>query len=165
MTEAKSSGTGLRIIAIGKLAKVIALVTIGVLTLSMRSDPSSELKHWGDVLRLDPGNHYLHHAIEAVSGVSPHRLHELSLGTFVYAALFATEGLGLWFQKTWAEYLTIVITLSFIPLEVYEIVHHASASKVVMLVLNAAALAYLVVRVLRERRERREETRHLAPAA
>ena len=146
-----SSGTGLRIIAIGKLLKVIGLVTIGVLTLSMGADPSSEVKHLGDLLRLDPGNHYLHRAIEAVAGVSRHRLHELSLGTFVYAALFATEGLGLWFQKTWAEYLTIVITLSFVPLEIYEIAHHASAGKVLMLVLNLAALVYLVVRVRRER--------------
>ena len=161
MANTESSGVGLRIIAIGKLFKVVGLVTIGVLTLSMGSDPSSELKHWGDLLRLDPGNHFLHRAITAVSGVSRHRLHELSLGTFVYAALFATEGLGLWFKKKWAEYLTIAITLSFVPLEVYEIAHEASVGKVLMLVLNLAALAYLVVRV---RKDRKQHAAHLAAA-
>lgn len=151
MAQKAGSGVGLRIIAAGKLVKVIVLLTVGVLTLSLGQDPSSDLKHWADLLRLDPGNHFLHRALAAVSGTSRHRLHEISLGTFVYAALFAVEGVGLWMEKRWAEYLTIVITLSFVPLEIYELARHVSAGKVVMLLLNLAAVVYLAVRLRRER--------------
>ena len=41
--------------------------------------------------------------------------------TFAYSALFLVEGTGLFFEKRWAEYLTIVATVSFIPVEIYEL--------------------------------------------
>lgn len=137
------------LIALGKFAKVAALLVIGVTAFTMaRNGAPDELIHLADSLRVDPGNRYLHRAIQSVAGVSPRKLEEVSLGTFVYAALFATEGIGLWLQKRWAEFFTIAITVSFIPLEIYEIARHVSAGKIIALVLNVAALVYLVVRVV-----------------
>jgi uncharacterized membrane protein (DUF2068 family) len=146
---------GLTIIAVGKLLKTVSLIGLGIAALVLADgSPPDRLTHWANLIRVDPSNHYVHHAIAKLAGTSPHKLHEIGVGTFVYAALFGTEGLGLWFQKRWAEYFTIGITTSFIPLEVYELVHHPSVGKAVMLVLNAAAVVYLVVRVRYERRQR-----------
>ena len=58
------------------------------------------------------------------------------------------EGVGLWMRKRWAEYLTIVATSLLIPLEVYELAHHATLLKAGGLVVNVLIVAYLV-RVLR----------------
>ena len=32
------------------------------------------------------------------------------------------EGIGLYLEKAWGEYLTLAITVSFLPLEIFEIV-------------------------------------------
>jgi uncharacterized membrane protein (DUF2068 family) len=157
---AEHSGTrplGHTLIAIGKGLKAALLLTVACVALVMAGkDPPAMLMHWADALRIDPGSHHLHHLVAKLSGATPAKLEAIGLGSFVYAALFLTEGVGLWLQKRWAEILTIVITISFIPLELYEIAHHASAEKLVTLVLNVAALVYLVVRV-RQKRGREHE--------
>jgi uncharacterized membrane protein (DUF2068 family) len=71
-------------------------------------------------------------------------LKELSVGTFIYAAIFLTEGTGLALHKRWAEYFTIITTSSFLPLEVYEIIHHITVAKSVALVINIAVVVYLM---------------------
>lgn len=65
----------------------------------------------------------------------------------VIAALGAVkwaEAIGLWLGKRWGEYLAAVATAAFIPLEVYELVEHVSAFKVVLLLINVAAVVWLV---------------------
>ena len=61
-----------------------------------------------------------------------------------YGVLQIVEGIGLWGGWRWAEYLAAVATTLFIPLELYEIIHHATVLKVGALVVNVAAVAYLV---------------------
>jgi uncharacterized membrane protein (DUF2068 family) len=58
---------------------------------------------------------YLRKAFE----YSPQRLIQLGLLVTAYAALEATEMVGLWFNKRWAEYLTFVATTALVPFEIY----------------------------------------------
>ena len=76
--------------------------------------------------------------------VDDRKLKELSVGTFIYSAIFLTEGTGLAFSKRWAEYFTIVTTASLLPLEVYEIIRHATIAKGAALVVNLVVVIYLV---------------------
>ena len=69
------------------------------------------------------------------------------MGTFLYAGLFATEGLGLLLRKRWAEYFTIVTTSGLIPLEVFEIARHFTVAKLVVALVNVLIVWYLAVRV------------------
>jgi uncharacterized membrane protein (DUF2068 family) len=69
------------------------------------------------------------------------------LGSFVYAALFVAEGTGLWLEKRWGEWLTVIITSTLIPVEIYEIYRHPSAVKVGVLVINVGIVAYLIYRI------------------
>ena len=75
----------------------------------------------------------------------------IAAAAFAYGAVMAAEGVGLWMQKRWGEWLTIIITASFIPFEIVEIARRATPSHVGMLVLNLAILAYLIVRRLYRR--------------
>jgi uncharacterized membrane protein (DUF2068 family) len=144
---------GLTLIAIGKLIKVSLLLATGVAALTMaHRDPPATLIHWADVVGVDTGNRWLYELITKVAGASAKQLEELGVGSFVYAAVFSVEGVGLWMQKKWAEYVTVIVTMSFLPLEIYEVAHHFSAAKVVTLVLNVAVVVYLVVRLMGERR-------------
>ena len=69
------------------------------------------------------------------------------MGTFLYAGLFTTEGIGLLLRKRWAEYFTIVTTGGLIPLEIYELWRHFTAAKTVVALINLAIVWYLVSRV------------------
>ena len=66
---------------------------------------------------------------------------------FVYAALFTLEGTGLLLRRRWGELVTIAITGSFIPVELYETVHEPHFGRASAMVLNVVAVAYLVYRV------------------
>ncbi len=158
MVEQRGHGkraVGLTLIAIGKLVKVSLLLGAGVAALLMAHDPPQALIHGAHALGIDAGNHWLHAAVAKVSGVSVKHLHEIGLGSFVYAAVFAIEGTGLWRQKKWAEYLTVIVTLSFVPFEIYEIAQRFSTVRVVTLSLNLAALAYLLARLMGQRAHER----------
>jgi uncharacterized membrane protein (DUF2068 family) len=71
----------------------------------------------------------------------------------VYAGLFLTEGIGLWLEKRWAEWLTVIITSSLVPIEIYEIYRHPTAIKIAVLLINIAIVAYLLYRI-RDKRMR-----------
>jgi len=144
-----SSSSGIiRLVAVFKLIKAALLIAVGVGILKLiHADVASELDHWVRRLGLDPGSHYLDRALQKITSTSPHKFKELGIGSFVYAALFLTEGIGLWLMKRWAEWFTVVITSSLVPLEVYEIYRHPTAIKILVLVLNIAIVAYLLYRI------------------
>jgi uncharacterized membrane protein (DUF2068 family) len=71
-------------------------------------------------------------------------LNLVGFGVIGYAVLEGVEAVGLWWQKRWAEYLTLIATGLFIPLEVYEIVHKGSPLKIIALIVNVAVVLYLL---------------------
>jgi uncharacterized membrane protein (DUF2068 family) len=62
----------------------------------------------------------------------------------IYAALEAIEMVGLWRARRWAEYLTFVATIIFVPAEIYEIVSKVTFLRSLTLVLNLAVAGYLL---------------------
>jgi uncharacterized membrane protein (DUF2068 family) len=151
------SGTGvLFAIAVFKLVKAALLIALGIGALSLAHGADS-LTTLRDVVRdlgLDPNRHLINQAIGKISGIDDRRLRELSVGTFVYAAVFVVEGTGLLLRKHWAEYLTSIVTASFIPFEIYEMVHKPSAVKATAVGVNVIIVVYLVRRLWGERHEK-----------
>lgn len=62
-----------------------------------------------------------------------------------YGALQLVEGLGLWLLKRWGEYFAVVATSIFIPLEVYELTEKITWLRIVALIVNVAAVVYLLL--------------------
>ena len=62
-----------------------------------------------------------------------------------YGALEGVEGVGLWLARRWGEYLTVVATAAFLPLEVHEILERATGVRIATLVVNVAAVVYLLL--------------------
>jgi uncharacterized membrane protein (DUF2068 family) len=148
---AKKSRTLVVLIGIFKLVKGTALLAaaIGLFDL-VGKDAESTMRRWLADIGLDPDHGSLHSMIGKLGGFSIGQLALLTAGTLIYAALFFIEGIGLLRGKRWAEYLTIVITISFIPFEIYELVHEVSVMKIAALVVNIAIATYLIARVIRE---------------
>lgn len=149
-SDTREGTATLLLIALFKLIKGAALIAVGIGAVKLlHHDVAETVTHWIDLLRIDPDNRLIHGLLTRVLRVSPNQLKALSAGTFVYAGLLLTEGTGLLLRKRWAEYFTIITTGALIPLELYEMSRHLTAGKVVVLLVNAAIVAYLVVRVRR----------------
>ena len=145
-----SHSRGLRLIAVFKLLKGFALLALGIGALKLlHKDVAAVIEHWINMFQVDPHNHYINKLLEKLPELDDRRLKILSAGTFIYAAIFFTEGTGLWFRKRWAEYFTIITTSSLLPIEIYELVKHASLGKWFALLINLAVVAYLVREVRR----------------
>jgi uncharacterized membrane protein (DUF2068 family) len=145
----KSSDTRLiRLIAVFKLFKAILLIAVGIGALKLvHSDVTSFVEQWVARLGLDPGSRHVGRAILKVATLTPNKIRDLAVGSFLYAALFLTEGIGLWMLKRWAEWFSVIITSSLVPVEIYEIHRHPSALKIVALVVNLAVVGYLLYRI------------------
>ena len=138
----------IRLIAIFKLLKAGLLIALGIGALKLlHKDMGEVAEHWVAVFRLDPTNHFIDKAVAKVSNLSPDLIKKLGLGSFVYAGLFLTEGIGLWMLKRWAEWLTVIITSSLVPIELYEIHRHPTPAKITALAINIAIVAYLIYHV------------------
>ena len=138
----------LRSIAVYKLGKVLLMLaaTYGALRLRDASFVA-KLYSWASTLPSGLEQDSVLNLLVWFSGFSPSRIHALGFVTLAYAAVFAVEGVGLWFHRRWAEWLTTVVTASLIPLEVWELFHHATLGKAVVLIVNVAIVAYLAYRL------------------
>lgn len=71
-------------------------------------------------------------------------LQMVAAGVLAYGALQLLEGVGLWLMRRWGEYVAVVGTSLFIPLEVYELLHTVTWIKVGALLVNLFAVVYLL---------------------
>jgi uncharacterized membrane protein (DUF2068 family) len=140
----------LRLIALLKLAKALVLISVGIGALALLHAPDGALAAWIDALVFDPHFRYLHAVLARVRALNDHKLELISAASLAYAALFIVEGAGLLARRAWAEVMTVVVTASFIPLEIYELVDHPSAAKPVVIVINLLVVLYLLRRLHQE---------------
>jgi len=136
------------LIGVFKLVKGVSLLilAVGLLHLLHRN-VAAVAEHWIELLRVDPENRYIHRLLLRIFNVTPKQLKELSAGTFIYSAIFLTEGTGLLTRKHWAEYMTLISTGLFIPLEVYEIYRHITIARLAVTLVNALIVVYLAMRL------------------
>ncbi|MEO8840224.1 MAG: DUF2127 domain-containing protein [Kofleriaceae bacterium] len=135
------------IVAIGvlKLMKAIVLVAAAA---TVFATLHGSFRTYVRELAAGSGRELITKAVGDLTGSSPHKVELIGTLLVVYAALFTVEGLGLLARRVWAEWLTIIITCSFIPLEVYEVIVKGSPIKALVLVLNILIAIYLIGRRL-----------------
>jgi uncharacterized membrane protein (DUF2068 family) len=137
----------LRLIGAFKLVKAALLVAFAISLLNAAW--RDELREWAHAVGVDP-EHRFATVLARLHGLDrPHRV-EIGIAVLIYASLFALEGVGLVLRRLWAEYLTIVITTSFIPLEIYEMVREGTLLKAIVIALNLLAVVYLLWRLRRD---------------
>ena len=86
------------------------------------------------------------HWINVLIKTTPHTLLLIATGLGAYGLLQVIEGVGLWLVHRWAEYLAVVATSAFIPVEIYELNHSVTPVKVGALVVNIGAVIWLLWR-------------------
>jgi uncharacterized membrane protein (DUF2068 family) len=148
MRSEMSDDRWIRLIAILKLVKAGLLIATGFGVLKLlHHDVAGVVEHWINLLQLDPDNQHIQHLLTKVWFIDDRVLKEIGAGSFSYAALFLTEGIGLLLRKRWAQYFTVIVTASFLPLEFYELIREPSLLKTIVTISNVAILIYLVIRL------------------
>ena len=136
---------GLLLIGLFKLGKAILFFFLGIGAIHLlHKDLGDEVMRLATALKFDPESRFVTVLLDKVDLIDAHRLKEISLATFAYSALALTEGIGLVLEKVWAEYLTLILTVSFLPWELYELARRPSWFRLSLLLINLAVLAYLV---------------------
>jgi uncharacterized membrane protein (DUF2068 family) len=139
---------GIRLIAYFKFFKGILLCISGFgLLRLLHKDLADVVIHWLNTLHVDPDNRHFHKLLLKASVIDERQLKELSIGSFFYAGLLLTEGSALLLQKRWAKYFTLIITASFIPLELWELHRSFSLIKTAVIAANAAIVWYLAAQI------------------
>jgi uncharacterized membrane protein (DUF2068 family) len=131
-------------IASFKLVKATFLFVTAIAAVGLLDPARAErLNHWAMVLAADRRHHVLDTLLEHLAQIDPRTIRMLGLASFLYALVFSAEGVGLFWRRRWAEYMTIITTGGLIPFEIYEIQRHATPGKLAVLAANCVILVYL----------------------
>ena len=151
--EHKRHDPGFLIIAGFKLIKGVLLLATGIGALSLlHGDLLALVARWAEAMQVSTQNRLLHKLLQELGLVHPRQIVIFSAVTFSYAALLLTEGVGLWLEKVWAEYLTTIVTACFIPFEIYELTKRVTPTRILLLLVNVAVVVYLSWRLRLARR-------------
>jgi uncharacterized membrane protein (DUF2068 family) len=144
VATARRHNKGLVLIAVYKLLLALFFIALGVGALRLVG------KDVGDIafriasdLKFNPEARFVHFILERASLLEDPMLRRIGFAAFCYAAIGVAEGIGLYLEKAWAEYLTLVITASFLPWEIMEMLHRHTLPRISLLVVNLAVLIYL----------------------
>jgi uncharacterized membrane protein (DUF2068 family) len=144
----------LRLIAIDRLIHFLVLSALAAALFLFATNKAALNADFTKILKDTQGgvggpindtNHGIVYDLQRLFAVNVTNLYLVGVAVAAYAALEATEAVGLWLGRRWAEYLTFIATVVFVPYEIYELTKGISALKVLALVINVAIVAYLLV--------------------
>jgi len=142
---ARGSAGGLRTIAIFEAAKGALVLVVGLGLLSFVHYYAQSVGE--EIVRrfhLNLAHHYPRIFIDAITHVDDSRLRLLALAALLYSTLRFIEAYGLWRMRAWAEWLAIISGGIYLPLELYELIEHATVVKAVVLTINIGIVGYLI---------------------
>jgi len=146
--EHQHRNKGLVVIAAYKFLLTLLFIAIGVGALRLlHKDIEDLLTQLQSVMKF-PESRFVNFLLEKASLVNDPILRRIGVLAFVYAGVSLAEGIGLYLEKAWGEYLTLAITASFLPWEIFEIFHRLTWMRVGLLVVNLIIFIYLLKLVI-----------------
>ena len=94
-------------------------------------------------LNLDIEKDYVQELVGWLTNIKGGAIVGISSGMLVLGALNLIEAYGLHRRRRWAEWLTVIATSLFIPLELYEVIQEQTPVRIGALVINVAIVYYL----------------------
>ena len=94
-------------------------------------------------LNIDIENHYMAELVKDTYLLDKEVVLGISVGFFLLGLLAFVEAWGLHLRRRWGEWLAVIATASFIPIEIYEVIVRLSSGRVVVLIINCLIVYYL----------------------
>lgn len=133
------------LIAVYKLLQALLFVAVGIGALHLlHKDIGDVLTQVAAALRFNPESRFVNLVLDEAALLNDPLLRRIGLVAFSYAGISLAEGIGLYLEKAWAEYLTLVITASFLPWEIVEIFRRLTWIRVGLLTVNVLVFIYLL---------------------
>jgi uncharacterized membrane protein (DUF2068 family) len=143
-----SHHTGLAVIALFKVVKGLLLLLVGLGLLKLvHAEIATLFSLLIEALHLNADSRIIHALVLRVDALQPHSVLVAGLVSLGYAGLLLLEGIGLWLERSWAAYLTVISTSLLLPFELYEVIDRVSMLRVGVLMLNLVIVLYLVVQL------------------
>ena len=152
--RALRDATILRLLALERAGRGLIILAIAYGVLRFKSSQNDlrqafdralpAAKPLEDALHINLTDSAFVHRLQHLLSSKPHTLSLIAIGLFAYAGLQLVEGVGLWMLKRWGEYVAVVGTSAFIPLEVYELLERVTWLRIAALLVNVGAVVYLV---------------------
>ena len=141
----------LKLIALFKIAKGVLVLVLGasLLSLNARTRWMDALSNWtADEILLEHSKAiaYLLHKLQAV--LAGGALRATGFLALFYTAVFLTEGIGVYMQQRWAEFLMIFATAALIPIEIRHLWHRPGLPGLLILLANCF-IVWFLYRVLK----------------
>ena len=124
---------------------VVQLLLFAALALTVAAGLGDELAGWAHEFRNHSTRAYavlLGRTLERAT--SPRGLHITLLALLVDGTVTCIEGWALQRRHAWGPWLVVGVTGSLLPFEVYELFHHFRWIRLLVLLVNAAVVAFLV---------------------
>ena len=144
----------LRVVAIDRAVHAVAFTLIAVAVGLLMAKLSAvhgfattlirNLNDSAGVTSRGPGGSWLDRELPRLARLESGALRDVFAVAVAYAVVEGTEAYGLWRERRWAEYLTVIATAGFLPLEIHELAKRVSVLRVLALVVNLAVLVWLV---------------------
>lgn len=139
---------GLRGIALleaakGLLAILVAIWLVSLLHKDIQNVAEHLLHFLHKIFRLNPDGRLARSIVRGARRVTPGNLHLWIGGTLLYSVIRFVEAVGLWLEKQWAEWFALISGSLYLPIEIYELAHHATPIKWVVFATNLLIVAYL----------------------
>ena len=134
----------LKIIIVEKLllGVLFAALSFGMLTL-LNMDMIVFTDQLLVYLNLDIEKDYVQDIVDLLTNIKGGTIVGISAGMFILSSLNLIEAYGLHMRRRWAEWLTVIATSLFIPLELYEVIQQQTMVRIGALVINVAIVYYL----------------------
>jgi len=144
------------LIAVYKLLQALLFIAIGLGARHMlHKDVADDLAILADRLRFNPESRFVNFVLDKASLLNDPVLRRIGFFAFSYAAVGLAEGIGLYLEKVWGEFLTLAITASFLPWEIFEIMRRLTWVRLGLLTINVLVLLYLAKVVAEGMKQRR----------
>jgi uncharacterized membrane protein (DUF2068 family) len=139
-----SQATTLITIGVFKLSKgvLLAALALGLLHWAPR-DIAAALTRLATAMHVDPDGRHLARVLHTIAALDAGRVTAIRAGLLAYSALFLIEGIGLVLRRRWGRWWGLIVTGSFIPLELYESARYPGALRIGVLLINLAIVWYL----------------------
>ncbi len=141
----------IRLIAVERVIRGLFLAVGGIYLLGhLGADYGRLAERLMRAVELDPQRHFFHTIVARLHALGAHQLKLAGALALGYGGIEMVEGVGLWLDQLWAEYLTVIVTSLLVPFELYELARHPTVWKAGGIVVNVVIVVYLAT-LLRRR--------------
>jgi uncharacterized membrane protein (DUF2068 family) len=134
----------LHTIAMFEVTKAAIVILLGWGLFLMHRNLADVAERIVQMLHVNPEGKLTNLFVELARNASGRNLWVLALSTLAYASMRSTEAYGLWREREWAQWCSLLSTALYLPPELYWMLRDPSWLKCAVLVINIVTFLFMV---------------------